>query len=473
STLEAVAAPILWCALTGTLGYGALVTSNVVPIRQFGAVLAVCTAVAAVLTLAIAPVAMLPPFRLEIPVRPGSASRASAAMNRLTAWVYRHPGPIVAGTLAVVLPVTAGMWFLRYESNYVNAFKPDSRVVGDYRFVEAKLGGIGLVYLVVPVPATVDVATLETFRALDAELAALRDAEGRPATAQVLSLATVLDPDGRLATLGPGPRARALATKLELIGASPQAGLLRGFWNPEAGRARVMVRIREQQPAPVKEATFARATALAGSAFGPGVSLTGLSHLLTQTTRGVIGTQWSTFFWSAGSILLMLSIAFRGPKLAVLALLPTLLAVGLVLGLMGWMGVKLDLATALVASVALGLSVDDTFHCLLQFRRRRAVAAFRESLFSSYAVTGPGVLLSSLAVAVGFAVLRFSQFVPFSNFGTMVGIATAGSSLGNLVLLPACLTLGRRWRVARTAARGVGGRAPRHSGGIFGRPRRT
>ena len=56
-------------------------------------------------------------------------------------------------------------------------------------------------------------------------------------------------------------------------------------------------------------------------------------------------------------------------------------------------------------------------------------------------MTGPGVLLSSLAVAIGFAALRFSEFAPFSNFGTMIGIATAGSTLGNLVLLPACLTL--------------------------------
>ena len=51
-----------------------------------------------------------------------------------------------------------------------------------------------------------------------------------------------------------------------------------------------------------------------------------------------------------------------------------------------------------------------------------------------------------LAVAIGFAVLRFSEFVPFSTFGSMVAIATAGSTLGNLVLLPACLTLAERYR---------------------------
>ena len=170
---------------------------------------------------------------------------------------------------------------------------------------------------------------------------------------------------------------------------------------------------------------------------------------MTKTTEGVIKTQWTTFTWSVLGILLMLTIALRSPSMAVLAILPTLLSVALVLGLMGWLGIKLDLATALVASVALGLSVDDTFHCLLQFHRHRSHSAFRPSLFASYLVTGPGVLLSSSAVALGFLALRFSEFVPFSNFGAMVAIATAGSTLGNILLLPACLTLGDRWAIRR------------------------
>src|SRR3954454_23267198 len=170
---------------------------------------------------------------------------------------------------------------------------------------------------------------------------------------------------------------------------------------------------------------------------------------MTKTTQGIITTQWTTFFWSVGGILLMLTIALRGPLLAGLAMLPTLLSVALVLGLMGWLGIKLDMATALVASVALGLSVDDTFHCLLQFHRYRASEPFRQSLFASYAVTGPGVLLSSTAVAAGFLALRLSEFTPFSNFGAMVAVATAGSTIGNILLLPACLTLGDRWSRAR------------------------
>ena len=92
---------------------------------------------------------------------------------------------------------------------------------------------------------------------------------------------------------------------------------------------------------------------------------------MTRTTEAVIATQWSTFFWSAvghpADAHARLPQARPGvpgdPADAALG--------GLVLGLMGWLGIKLDMATALVASVALGLSVDDTFHCLIQFHRER------------------------------------------------------------------------------------------------------
>ena len=252
----------------------------------------------------------------------------------------------------------------------------------------------------------------------------------------------------------PGDRPdQLIADKLDLIAASPQSELLRSFWNAETGESRFLIRLKEQQSAPDKTKIFRLATEAAAVEFGPTSYLAGLSLLMTRTTQAIIATQWGTFLWSAIGILIMLTLAFRSLSLAVLAILPTLLSVVLVLGLMGWLNIKLDMATALVASVALGLSVDDTFHCLLQFHRDAKTVRFRRRLFDSYRVSGPGVLLSSIAVAVGFAALRASEFEPFVNFGTMVGIATAGSTLGNLVLLPACLTLGHRWLESRRRRR--------------------
>jgi predicted RND superfamily exporter protein len=448
-TLGAVAVPVVWCVVAGMIGYGALLTSNVVPVRQFGAVLAVCTAAGSLLTLALSPIAMLPPFPLEWPVRRGSRSLTATAMNRLTGWVVGHPAKVVVGTFAAVVPLSLGIARLEYESNYINAFKPRAPVVRDYFEAERKLGGIGLVSVVVPEGPEFDHETLSRLATYEDELRSLTTGDGKPAITQAISLATVLDPAGQVAGLDPAARDRILKAKLELIGASPQAELLNGFWQPKGPAARVLVRLLEGQQARDKQATFAAAGRRAHAEFGDAADVTGLSYLLTLTTAGVIATQWSTFFWSVVGLVVVMTIAFRDPRLAVLALLPTLLAVTMVLGLMGWLGVKLDIATALVGSVALGLSVDDTFHCLLQFRRLRREQSFESALFASYSVSGPGVLLSSLAVAVGFSVLRFSEFVPFSNFGAMVAIATLGSSLGNVALLPACLALGERFRSRR------------------------
>ncbi|HZW30875.1 MAG TPA: MMPL family transporter [Isosphaeraceae bacterium] len=448
ATLGSVAAPIAWTAITGAIGYGALVTSDVMPVRQFGTILGTCTLGAAILVMLISPIAMLPPFRMEIPVRYGSRSRVAAAMNRLIHWVHLRPAVIVAAVAVVVLPLALGLVRLHYETNYINLFRPETRVVGDYHAVESRLGGIGLVELIVPVGPSLTPEVLSELKGIEERIRAIRVSDPA-AIAQVLSLATVLDPDGRLASLPDDRQGRLLAEKLELIAASPQSELLRGFWNPEAGATRFLIRLKEQQPAPDKTRIFRLSAAAAAEVFGPSSYLTGLSFLMTRTTEAIVATQWGTFLWSALGILLMLTLAFGSLVLAVLAILPTLLAVALVLGLMGWLGIQLDMATALVASVALGLSVDDTFHCLLQFHRHRQTRGFRRRLFESYRVSGPGVILSSLAVAIGFAALRASEFEPFVNFGTMVGIATAGSTLGNLVLLPACLTLGRRWRRSR------------------------
>jgi uncharacterized protein len=451
STLTAVAVPIVWTAITGAIGYGALVTSDVVPIQQFGAILATCTFVAAVLVMLISPIAMLPPFRLEVPVRHGSHSPVAGLMNRLVLQVYRHPAAIVLSVFAVVLPLAAGMFRLSFETNYINLFRPETRVVKDYHTVESKLGGIGLVELVVPVGPSLSPRTLHDLKEVEDQIGQIKVTDPQ-AIAQVLSLATVLDPDGKLAALPAPGQDRLLADKLELIAASPQRELLQSFWNADAGQTRILIRLKEQMPAPDKSRIFRESTAAAAAKFGPSSYLTGLSFLMTRTTEAIIATQWGTFLWSAAGILLMLTLAFRSLILAFLAIMPTLLSVALVLGLMGWLKIKLDMATALVASVTLGLSVDDTFHCLLQFHRQRK-ERFRQRLFESYRVSGPGVVLSSVAVAVGFAALRASEFEPFVNFGTMVGIATAGSTLGNLVFLPACLTLGERWRSGKKSRR--------------------
>ena len=441
-TLLDVLRPILWCAATGAIGYGALATSSVEPVRQFGAILGVCTVIAALWTTALAPFAMLPPFFRERPGLVASVSPLAGWMRKVTDLTIARPITVVSVICLIVLPMALGMLRLRYESNYVHMFRPYTRIVSDYNFVEARLDGIGQISLVVPTSGKLDSVIVRRLEKVSRELEAL----GQDRIVKVLSVATAMDPEGRWSQKPAELQDRLLSTKLELVAASPQGGALSQFWSEDENQTRLIVRIPESSPNKDKAATFIASKAIVEREFGPTTELTGLSLLMTQVARSVIDTQWTTFGISTIGILVMLTSAFRRLSLALLAMLPTMLSVSLVLGLMGWLGFKLDVGTALVASVALGLSVDDTFHCLLQYHRLHG-APFRERLYESYKVTGPGVILSSLAVSIGFLALASSEFVPFSRFGVMVAIATAGSSVGNLLLLPACLSLRATWQV--------------------------
>jgi hypothetical protein len=288
---------------------------------------------------------------------------------------------------------------------------------------------------------------------------------------QVLSLADVLrqepDEDDAPAERAADP-ARVLETKLRVLGTPAYSHFLKNFWDKSTGTMRIVVRIREGANAERKQAAFQSLLAAVNAdhdLLAPGsedrdgtddtggasgtpagaAEITGLSHLMTQVTTAIITTQFESTAWAGAIILLMLALALRSVWLALLALVPTLLAVGLVLGAMGWLGIRIDLSTALVASVAMGLSVDDTFHCLLRWRRELAGGRNAiDSLRTAYAGTGPGVVVSSAAVSLGFLAMIFSEFVPTANFGWLVAVATLGGSLGNLVVLPAFLALVHR-----------------------------
>ena len=238
-----------------------------------------------------------------------------------------------------------------------------------------------------------------------------------------------------------------MAWKIRILSQPNYEHFLNNLWHRNAAdsgndQVRILVRVRESAQPELKEECFAKLLALSQRELSDRTFITGLSHLMTQITHAVVSTSFRATIWSGIMSLAMLWMALRYLPLALLAFAPTLLAVGLVLGIMGWLGIKVDMSTALVAGVAIGLSVDDAVHCLLRWKQElRAGRPSDEALQVAYAGSGPGVVLSSSAVSLGFLAMLYSEFVPMSSFGWLVAVATAGGSLGNLVVIPAILAL--------------------------------
>lgn len=113
---------------------------------------------------------------------------------------------------------------------------------------------------------------------------------------------------------------------------------------------------------------------------------------------------------------------------------------GLVLGAMGWLGLKVNVATAMIGSISLGLVVDFSIHYLARYRQERRRLGHDVALERTHGATGKAMVFANVALMLGFGVLVFSSFLPTVHFGSLVSLAMLGGLLGNLLLLPVLLT---------------------------------
>ncbi|MDA1041249.1 MAG: MMPL family transporter, partial [Planctomycetota bacterium] len=170
--------------------------------------------------------------------------------------------------------------------------------------------------------------------------------------------------------------------------------------------------------------------------------VTGFFVLLAQLVERMIADQWFTFGLAAVGIFAMLSLAFQSPLLAGLALVPNALPIFLVLGILGWIGQPINMGTAMIAAVSMGLSVDSSIHYVTAFRRRRdAGHAMAAALGVAHQTAGRAIVFSTLALVVGFLALCTSEFIPTVSFGALSCLTLAGGLIGNLVVLPVLLSL--------------------------------
>jgi predicted RND superfamily exporter protein len=180
----------------------------------------------------------------------------------------------------------------------------------------------------------------------------------------------------------------------------------------------------------------------------------------------VVGTHWTAEFArsqvsivSAASLVVfgLIGLYLRSFWWALLAMVPNAVALALLFGAMGHWGVPLDLGSAIVAPVAIGIAADDTIHFLTAYARERrsgheAIDALRR------AITGVGeaVIATSTALALGFLSMLASPFPSISSLGFLSALAISAATLADLIVLPALIA---SFAAARSPLAALGGRS--------------
>ncbi|MBA3316003.1 MAG: MMPL family transporter [Planctomycetaceae bacterium] len=432
-TIGDLAGPVFWTAATTGAGFLSLASSDVMPVRSFGLMTALGAAMVLLATALMVPAGAVANvgWRAREPSAMSGERhpRLAGILAQMTGFARRRGFAIVLVAIGLSVVAAVGLTRLKVETDFSENFRDDSPIVVSLGFIEERLGGAGTWEVNFPAPDRLTNEYLDRVRSLANRLRALEVAGREPLTK------TVAVTDG-LDLLPAGMTTDDPNQDLVQI-AKLQPEFLPSLYNPNEGRMRIVLRAMERQSAESKRAIIEKVQATAREEF-PEAKTTGLFVLLTYLIESLLRDQVVSFSLAGSALFVMMFVAFRRPWLALVALVPNVLPILLLLGGMGLAGVPVNIGTAMIASVSVGLTIDSSIHYLSGYRsareRGRSVA---EALDETGRRVGVAIVFATLALSVGFSVLAASHFVPLIYFGVLVSLAMIGGLLGNLLLLPA------------------------------------
>ena len=142
------------------------------------------------------------------------------------------------------------------------------------------------------------------------------------------------------------------------------------------------------------------------------------------------------------TVFAVIFVVFRSARFGLLTIVPNLLPVLAVLGVMGFLGISLNVATVMVASVALGVVDDDTIHFINRYRREVAAGATTDgAIETATAHEGRASLTTAIINSCGYGVLLLSEYKPTAWFGGLLALTMAVAFLAEVFILPATIKL--------------------------------
>ncbi len=442
-TVRSMAVACFFTSITTAVGLASLLVSETEMLREFGLLAAVGVMLAYVVTIAFLPAALT-----YLPKPEPLAARGDwleRGIARLTRVCLRRRGPVLAASGALMgLALVAGAG-VRVDTRLLDPFDDDAPAVVTTHLMEDELSGTR--------PLEVLLHSDDPARFRDPHVLAALDRTADWAARQPIALGVtsatdvlhegwrVLDDDPSLRHAGfVSPRqVDALETLMTESDPSPLRAYLR-----EDGRVlRMQVMLADAgAQASQRFIEGLRSRLEAGLPSDVDIAMTGEAYIGSLALESVVDDLTGSLAVAVVIIFAMLAFLFRSTRLAMVSIPVSLTPLIATAAWMRLRGISLDVATAIIFSIALGLAVDGTIHVLARFReeraRRRSVDA---AILAAARGTGRAIVVSCATLSVGFGVLAASELVPVRQFGELIAVSVASCALATLVILPPLVSL--------------------------------
>lgn len=448
---EALATMVMACFLTSfttAVGFASLAVSKTDILKRFGLTAAAGVMIAYVMVIFFVPTALI--FFKEPKVRTLSETQGGFEdkLETLTRWVLRHRAAVILSAVASIGVTLALGLNTRVDSAVLDQVDPRDEVYRTTRLIEQKLGGIR--------PLEVFVRADEPWAALQPEvIQALMDvtdyAREQPGVLTTLGYTDLLretqvmisgDLSARDDALTDSDQLRGMVNLMQNHPRNPLEAWLRD----EGRNARVQIMV-EDMGAMETNKLLDRMELVVAERFesipGVEVRLTGDAYIGSRGLDAVISDLISSLATAVFIIFILLALLFRSLRMGLISVPPALMPLAFTLCWMWVRGIPLNTATAIIFSIAIGMTVDGCIHFMTRFREEyRGDVGLDDAIVLAARGSGKAIIFTCVALIVGFGVMLISQFVPIRRFGELVAFTIFVMMIATILVLPALLRMG-------------------------------
>ena len=439
-----VSLPVSVAAITTLAGFVAITANRIPAIRDFGIFGMAGILSAWVLSLTFAP-ALLATLKVRRLGRWGMESGGGEGgwLRKLAAFNIRNRRPIIAVSLILFSLMLIGVRHLEVDTDYLSYLKKSDPLMQDLQEIERHFSGTVLWNVVLEGDRQDIMKDPEIVRAIDRLQAYInRQQWVDKSTSFVDHLKLIYgalqgDEDNKKKL----PNNRKEISQCLLLYSFSDPEILDPFLNHDSSKANIQVRTTNIGSKEMKH-WIQRIELHARQLLPKGLKakVTGSDLLTLKTADQVASGQAISVSVALIVIFVIVWVMFLSMKVALVSMVPNMIPIGILFGIMGWLGITLNTATSLIAALALGIAVDDTIHYLTRFQRelKRTYSeekAMREALI----LTGKPITYTTITLCLGFLVLCFSNFGAIAQFGFLMSLTIGTCLLADIFFLPSIL----------------------------------
>lgn len=457
-TLKKTSPPICITAFTTVLGFLSLGVNPLTSIREMGIFSSVGILIAFFLSIILVP-ALLMQLRLPSNRVEDFAPKVTTGLRRIGRFAIRNRVAVIGASLLCAVVAIWNISSIRVDSNFQSFFRPNDPIRQATDAVNEHLVGSMAFYVVIDGEEKDVMKQWDTLRRIKDLQVYINGLPGVDKTVSFVDYCELLDrgaqSGGGDIMVGPGGEIIAapppdnptsfwqepsqLRAVMQLVAGSPTS--FQSVASPDFARSNILVRTTLSGSREIS-ALAGHIKAYAQEHFPPDLKVrpTGNLILLTETTGDIITGQIRSLSLAAGVIFIIMSAMFLSARIGLIAMIPNIFPIMIFFGLIGLSGAVLNLGTSIIASIALGIAVDNTVHLMTRLSAEVNTAPDQETaLLQTLGTVGKPSLYASVILFLGFLVLYFSTFVPIREFG-MLSAATMVVAFGaDVILLPALL----------------------------------